>query len=674
MSAVPVIERSSPIDFLKAPYSTWSADELLSYFQTRNGISYFTVVNEAEITPEKIDAILSNAFTLNEETYSFDDRVDWLNNPSTDIEWSIMLHKFYYAVGLGIAFQETGDDRYADQWMELTSSWIATVPVDFLSSDVTGRRIQNWVFAHYYFVSECRAKSITPEFYLAFLKSLHQQVTYLCQHLTPARNHRTLELYTVFLVAVIFPELKDAKHWLQFSMAELVENIQSDILDDGVHCELSTDYHHIVLRNFLAVRRLAAMNNIAFPQEFDERIKKALAFSVYVHKPDGTIPSLSDGDTGCFLALLEQGYELYGSEDMRYVATQGKFGIPPNLRSKAFLSGGYYILRSGWGESSEDYRDERYFVFDCGDLGAGNHGHLDLLSFEMAAYGQSLVVDPGRYTYDESGEINWRVLFRGTSYHNTVSVDAKNQTRYEFHKEKFKIKGRQPDYELKTFISRPGFDYLHGIANSHEYPVTHERKILFINGEYWLICDVLRANETHSYDQLFHLSSTALNKVSLSADLQSLRVDSPHLLMIQPVLGTGTVSLEGGYISPTYGIKQEAPIIKFSQQGTNCCFYTLLYPYKDKRPAISISMEPVHKNNRMCYAINATYLTIEIETETQLTCDSIFIANESGDYQAGAQSLNSSVVHKRTSSEGHVLSQFDFAELTSNDWLHGDSQ
>jgi hypothetical protein len=39
-------------------------------------------------------------------------------------------------------------------------------------------------------------------------------------------------------------------------------------------------------------------------------------------------------------------------------------------------------------------------------------------------------VDPGRYTYSEAGEVNWRVHFRGTAAHNTVCVDGRNQTRY----------------------------------------------------------------------------------------------------------------------------------------------------------------------------------------------------------------------------------------------------
>ena len=671
MSAVPAIDTTRRIEVLRPPFNSWSPEEVLAYFQARKSISYFAVANEAEVTREKIDNILINNFNFNEESYRLQDRLDWLSNPSADIEWSIMLHKFYYAVGLGIAFKETGGRRYAEKWVELTSSWVAAVPVDFLSSDVTGRRIQNWVFAHYYFVSECQAESITPEFYVQFLTSIHQQVSYLCQHLTPARNHRTLELYTLFLVAVVFPELKDADSWLQFATDELLKNMQADLLDDGVHCELSSDYHHIVLRNFLAVRRLAAMNNIQLPKQMDDCIKKALEFSLYLHKPDGTIPSLSDGDTGYFLSLLAQGHELYGSEEMLYVVTKGKQGVPPIHRSRAFPCGGYYILRSGWGgEDLEDYQDERYLVFDCGDLGAGNHGHLDLLSFEMAAYGQSLIVDPGRYTYDESGETNWRVLFRGTSYHNTVLVDGKNQTRYEFHKEKFKVKGPHPDYDMRAFVSKPGFDYLHGIARSHEYPVVHERKILFINGEYWVICDVLRADNTHNFDLLFHLAASAQHKVSLNCDPHCFSVDAPHLVMMQPICKSATVSLEDGYVSPTYGVKHEAPVVKFNQRGAECCFYTVLYPYKNKRPTLTVSSIPVFQGHEICNPHAASCLVIISETEEHVFRDMVFVANEPGEFKVDHYTINSPIFFQREDEQGQLLAQFDYAALNAPENLN----
>ena len=565
-----------------------------------------------------------------------------------------MLHKFYYAVGLSLAFHDTGDDRYVRKWMELTESWMESVPVDFLSSDVTGRRVQNWIFAHYYFVTLSRSEIITPEFYGRFLESIHEQVEYLCGHLTPARNHRTLELYTIFLAAVVFPEFEKADDWLRFSKDELLENIRTDFLADGVHCELSTDYHHIVLRNFLAVKKLAVLNAIPLPTLIDESIIKALEFSLYVHKPDGTIPSLSDGDTGNFRGLLAQGYEFYGCESMRYGATQGKEGMAPPARSKAFAAGGYYILRSGWGEQEEPYEDERYLVFDCGALGQGNHGHLDLLSFEMAAYGRSLIVDPGRYTYDEAGEINWRVLFRSTRYHNTVVVDNKNQTRYEFHKKKFKISGPAPGFELKAFVSQPGFDYLHGIASSHEYPVVHERKMLFVKGEYWLICDILRAEEKHRYDLLFHLSASAFQRVKLGYESNCIVVNSPNLLMMHPAAHSITAGIEDGYVSARYGEKQPAPIINFSHEGSNYCFYTVLYPYKQAKPDIEIITLPVPDQLANNF-LGKKRLQIRTGKQGLRYSDAIVILNQDKN-RAGSDAVSV----QRTDDRGRIMGQFEW--------------
>ena len=93
-----------------------------------------------------------------------------------------------------------------------------------------------------------------------------------------------------------------------------------------MHCELSTDYHHLVLKNALNFRRLAAANGVAVPASFDECLQRGLEFSLHVHKPDGIVPSLSDGDARGFLDLLREGAGLFGRADMLYVATQGQAG------------------------------------------------------------------------------------------------------------------------------------------------------------------------------------------------------------------------------------------------------------------------------------------------------------------------------------------------------------
>ncbi|MFO0697823.1 MAG: alginate lyase family protein [Nitrospira sp.] len=649
-------EQSDRRPIFAALFRDLTSEALLEHFRTRTTVHYFPVPDGGETARPKIDDILQNQFEFNGERHIFPASPLWLTNLSRDQEWLILLHKFYYAVGLGMAYRETNDPRYAEKWVDLTRSWIRTVPLDFLPSDVAGRRIQNWIFAHYYFVSTSTPQCVRPEFYLAFLESLHSQIAYLRDHVTVARNHRTLELCALFLAAVVFPEFTESSEWLVWSRDELVRNIQSDLLPDGVHCEQSTDYHHLVLKNYLWITRLARLNQIEMPEPFDTLVKRALTFALYSHRPDGMIPALSDGDSRCFLDLLQQGYELYGGDDLLYAASRGTKGQPPAARSKGFVDSGYYVLRSGWGERDGAYQDERYLIFDCGPLGAGNHGHLDLLSFEASAYGKPLIVDPGRYTYDESGPINWRVRFRGTAYHNTVLVDRRNQTSYAWRKNRFKISGPEPDRELVTFVSEPDLDYLHGVARSHEYPVTHERKVLFIAGEYWIIVDLLRAQESHRYDLLFHLSPMAEGQVSIAQSNHTRVIQSPQLLLAQPFVTSLPPSIEVGYVSTSYGKKEPAPIIQLTQQASAACFFTVVYPYKEQAPSISIHLQHAEQDGQQLLDGRQTTVPITIAHEGRSHRDTILFTNQTtGEGASSQESIGGHVQVSRTDHSGRVL-------------------
>ncbi len=585
---------------LLIPYSELSPRALLEYFRNRPQVRFFAVPDADETRRDKIDAILSNRFEFNGEAVTFPESIDWLVNPSRDVEWHILMHKFYYAVGLGMAFADTGEQRYLDKWMALITSWIEQTPPGFIAADVTGRRVQNWIYAYYYFVSQANRATICPLFHLKLITSIAEQVNFLRDNLTPARNHRTLELYAIFLAGVVFPELKEAQAWVEFALPEIARNMQTDLLPDGVQCELSTDYHQLVLKNYLCVRRLAKLNAIAVPDAMDQQLVKALEFSMYVHKPDGIVPSLSDGDARSFLDLLMQGYELYGREDMLYVASQGQRGTPPAKRSVYFADGGYGIIRSGWGRNGKAFGDEQYLILDCGPLGAGNHGHFDCLNFELAAYGRSLIVDPGRYTYSEAGEVNWRVKFRGTAYHNTVVVDGKNQTRYEPRPIKqasrhthgsvrHKVTGPAPQHEMRTFSSRARFDFMHGVARSQEYDAVHERRMFFAFGEYWICCDTLASPSTHRYDLLFHLSEQAQGRVIIKRERGTLLVYAPNLVVAQEEReGAVGLDIDTGFVSYRYGVKHAAPIVRFSQDESNAEFQTVLYPYRTDPPTINM--------------------------------------------------------------------------------------
>ncbi|HFD12296.1 MAG TPA: alginate lyase family protein [Crenotrichaceae bacterium] len=648
-------------DILSPPFARLSTQQLLRHFQQRNSVRYSPLVDCEHTEKQVIDAVLNHSFCFNSESYQLGNNINWKKNPSSDIEWLILLHKCYYFVGLGIHYRQTNDPRYLHKWISLTQSWIAQTEPGFIASDVTGRRIQNWIFAFYYFVHTNPQQCISAGFLQVFLRSLHQQVNYLVDNLTAARNHRTLELFAVFLAAVVFPEFRQASRWLQFSKTELTRNVKNDFLADGVHCELSTFYHHIVLKNLLEIKRLAIANQISFDPQFDQAIKRAITFSAYVHKPDGNIPSLSDGDTGCFLDLLKRGYELFGGEKLRFITSQGRAGIAPKSRSRGFTQSGYYILRSPW-QANQQWQDARYLVFDCGPLGAGNHGHLDLLNIEAAAFGRSLIVDPGRYTYDESGDTNWRVLFRSTAYHNTVQVDGRNQSRYEFspRRNKFKVTGVAAEAELGCFSSNRDCDYVHGIARSHEYSAIHERKIFFAAGEYWLICDYLDddSDQQHNYSLRFHLSADAQNSISTCVDKHSWMIETPHMHLLQTQRTSTHYSVEQGFVSPQYGVKHEAPILRFDRIANRTAFETLIYPYKNIAPRIRMKTLDQQKHS------HSSTLHCRIQTVDTVVNDYYFISHDKTRkfWKHGCISCDGSFCYLRFDKSGQLINVFALAD------------
>ncbi|MGE0373465.1 MAG: heparinase II/III family protein [Gammaproteobacteria bacterium] len=526
-------------------------------------------------TPAGLTPILHDSFTFNGETHHLPPPLRWRENPSADVEWHILLHKFYYAPGLAAAWRTTGDARYRQKWIELTSSWIADVEPGFLAADVTGRRIQNWIYAYFEFTA-VDAPPLPAGFRAHFLRSLETQVNWLHANLHPRRNHRTLELHALFLAGLMFPGLRGPVPWRDWALDALCENIDTDLLADGVHCELATDYHHIVLRNFLAVRRLCDANGIAFPPAADAVLIRALEFAMHAHKPDGNVPALSDGDARSHRDVLDLGAALYARPDFAWAASGGLRGNPPSSRLGCFPIGGYCFMRSGWG-TDEAFAQARYLAFDCGPLGEGNHGHLDALNVELAAHGRSVVVDPGRYTYHEGGDVNWRVQFRRTRAHNTVVVDDLDQTRYEPGPRKFKVKGPAAVARLLACTMRDASGFVSGDVRSDAYDAHHRREIFFPDGRCWLIVDDLFAPGPHTYAQGFQLSEAAEGATRLEQHASCSVVHAPGLVIV--AAGGAGCRIEDGHVAYRYGIRHRAPRVVFTRTGARARFTTLLVPY-----------------------------------------------------------------------------------------------
>jgi hypothetical protein len=660
MPCAPSHARSTRNDaLLRAPWKALDDAALLAHFRSERGIRFEPVIDADEIAPERMAGIMAGRFEFNGEVQALAEPIDWLTNPSRDVEWHILLHKFYYAVGFAQAWQRDGDARAVQRWVQLIDGWMAQTPVGFIAADVTGRRVQNWIYSlHGLLLNSPHQASIDAAFLRRLLHSIHAQTEFLCTHLTPKRNHRTLELLAIFLAGVVFPEFERAAAWRDLALHETLANVRADLLPDGVHCELSTDYHHLAVRNWLQVRRLAADNGYGVPREFDRALEAALEFSLHVHQPGGSMPSLSDGDVRSFLPLLAQGAALFDRGDMQFVATGGRQGTPPRRRVAHFPLGGYHVLRSDWQSA-----DAQHLVFDCGPLGEGNHGHFDALSFELAANGRALIVDPGRYTYSESVEEgrNWRVHFRSTAAHNTVGVDGLNQTRYvpEPIKEasrhahgsvRHKISGPAPETTLIEAFGGTQLDLLHGRCASHEYDAVHQRCIVFVDRSYWIVSDWLRAPTEHDHVLNFQLGAAAQGQTRLHGEQAFTLLHSPGLVIAQPHRAGQRVQVEGSWVSARYGHKQDAPALRTRSRACDADFDTVLLPHGEGAPHLRVADMPVHGDGGL--------QTHALQIETAASIDGWFHARgvrSQGHWRIGDWQFSGRWLHWRQAHDGRLL-------------------
>ncbi len=516
------------------------------------------------------DDVVAGRFAITGVTLRLGTPPDWTRDPyPADKEWRIEWVKFYYGLDLAHAYAATRAPRYAAAWAGLVTSYVAQVPAAADDTEVMARRIQNWIYAWNRFQLEGGHAGLSDADAPAVAEYLWAEVQHVRAHLTAERNHRTLELYALLVAALAFPQFDDGHTLRDFAFHELHENLLADVRPDGVHREGSTHYHCIVLRSFLGAMCLAEREGVTLPPAYRERVTAAVEFALHCHRPDGAIPACADSDSESYRDVLALAATLLGRPDLAWGASVGAAGTPPARRFASFPDGGYFVQRSGWGET-RPCAEEAFLIFDCGPIGDGGHGHYDALAVEIAAGGRPLLVDPGRYTYAE-GEPNWRRWFKGTAAHNTVLVDGQDQTPYR----RRKPKGPVAHATLLARATAPVLDLLAGTVTSPCYDAVHTRTVLFVAGEYWIVVDDLVAATLHDYEVRWHLAPAAGARVTLPADGPQ-RAESDGVTLTFG--SSGTLRVEDGWYAPRYGVKTPAPVVVQGVRASTTRIVTVIDP------------------------------------------------------------------------------------------------
>ena len=188
----------------------------------------------------------------------------------------------------------------------------------------------------------------------------------------------------------------------------LTEELEEQILNDGAHFELTPMYHQIMLFRILDCINLIKSNqwkNQELLTLFIDKSEIMLGWLETMTYNNGDIPLLNDSAKG----IAPTSKELF-----EYAKTL-------NLKSnKVPLSAsGYRKIKN------KNYE----CVIDIGNIGPDyipGHAHSDTFNFELYVDNKPIIIDTGISTYETS---NTRTLERSTASHNTVEINAKNQTQ-----------------------------------------------------------------------------------------------------------------------------------------------------------------------------------------------------------------------------------------------------
>jgi hypothetical protein len=482
------------------------------------------------------DSILERQIVLFGRTFKLDPIIDWHQDPFSGIRWPPVhytripiqlgnssdircvweLNRLQHFTTLGRAYALTGDERYAEDFLRQVVSWEEQNPPRFGPNWVVameaGIRAINLVVSMEFFRASPRLDDASMEILLRLIISHGKFVRSNLEFSHGiTSNHYLSDLLGLFVIGMAVPEIKESGEWVSFAAYRLLEEMDTQIYEDGVDYEGTIGYHRFVLEIFALFFSINSSIGTEIPSRYWLRLEKMFDFVRHYLKPDGTAPIIGDSDDGRVMRFrdrpaVDHGYLLSIASvllnkasfkhsaliDEEAVWWYGKAGyeryesLPVNPRppaSRAFEVSQIFVQRSG----------PLYAVIDCGDHGAkgqGSHAHSDALSFELFAYGQTFLRDPGTFVYSASER--WRNQFRSTAYHNTVRVDGTEISAVS----KGELFALGPNVQPRVLKWESAGDHDTLDAEHHAYlrlpsRVVHRRILGFDRpGEYWALTDI----------------------------------------------------------------------------------------------------------------------------------------------------------------------------------------
>jgi hypothetical protein len=511
--------------------------------------------------------------------------IDWSDQgPTNQAEWRWALNTLMYGIQLSAAYFSTGRREYLERIDQDVRDWILANPCPG-RQDLRGNwrgieaaaRVRVWL-EEFYSLQAC--DEFSPATRILMLSSLldhaHQLLLF---HRRGATNWAVIELSGLATIGAAWPEFQDAAGWRRYAEEHIGEQLAEQVYPDGVQTELTIMYHRLTTESF--ERFMDVFHEFHYPvsDSLHAGVERMWNYIAYTTRPDGTTPENNDSERQPIRDKVLTAAAAYHRPDWSYIVTNGQSGRKPKgSPTITFPWAGHTIMRSGWDA------DSHWALFDTGPYGTG-HQHRDKLHLSVDAFGRALLVDAGRYTYEDNA---FRDYFTGSAAHNVIRIDRRDQRPGAE-----RATEPMPSTEYGTSAT---MDYARGIFSEGYEGVKgeaiHTRAVIYVQNKFWVVADRIETDRPRTVEALWHFAPDC----HVTLDGRSVVSDDAGLgnLRIVPVGGVGwSVDIMAGakkpiqgWYSRLYGEKEPCPTAVYTAQipGTTTFAWVLL-PAKGAVPA-----------------------------------------------------------------------------------------
>jgi len=574
------------------------------------------------------DDLTNYRFALHEDDpFDFsENEVPWNGDLGNSPYNQLILTYMGYLGQLGSAYIVTRDDKYVRFFATLINDFIAHCPVpiadDFAYECSTYTR----------FGAGSRLTHITSNFAAMFdseafdadikkriIKYLVQAARYIRKYHAVDGNHVNTQMGGLTCAAAFLAELKESDEWMSYATQKIEKELDVSVYKDGVQAEASPNYHMGVMSNMLNLKALSLNGCDGIPESLTGRIHKMFLALKAMCAPDNYLVNL--GDTPCIRnssSLLKLASCMYPDEFRDVPEARISFHhlclFGAELCSKpgknAEFENMFVLEDSGYlSYKSDDGKNADFMFMHAGD-GINGHAHADTLSVILYANGRNILLDSGVAEYNWDKE---RKYILSTAAHNTVRVDGEDSHVRMLHWLPMRTA------PCKIWVCEETDDYVLFFASHYGYhrltdPVVHTRKLIYVkDGGYYIILDLMNAEEYHSYEVFYHLP---VGEVVFNPAEGRVRTvfDDANVMICPAVCSDNTIELTN---TPFYREHMESymkPVVKISSKCSgNKYFATLVIPYASKVPSVEIKEISAFKDGRELSSFEATALEISVD-------------------------------------------------------------